>query len=440
MQLILLFMLCFHSSLRCQGRNHVWSVSIQQKENQSLSIAEVYFFYRNQQVSRSSFTFSASSFLNSVRIGNGGISGPPEAANDNCIHTFYHSASEGGGEYTGACCPDINPTLFISAMENITFDKITIINRQDLDDSDRNFFYRAIGITITVHRNNKMFFRNYIHNAQSSYDFYMPSTCPSSKICPNDTSILAEWGFYNYYEPPDRERNYTTSQWNSVFRDTYSEVYLFDSLPRSYIIPLDKSFNLGCKNFNHSWFNDQQAVGKKQHAHEHIFHRFLYIFYHKTVEHAHNATVFYLPVYIHDCYPNAVYGTAISLVDWAKLERYLQKFVDVDASNASTFRLDKTFFGASYPLDSLRMMQLEFSANRNLYDLRQLRVDFAFSSNGRDVIIPYYVEFSNHQIKQTHKHSVLVRRKGFLFAPCNSPIGRIIYLSKPPYLLILFNL
>ena len=85
--------------------------------------------------------------MNAIALG-GSVSGPPEAANDGDIKTFFHSAydDQAGGGYRGTCCPDPTPTLIVTTQQNITFDnKITIINRQDLDQADDNFFDWLIG-------------------------------------------------------------------------------------------------------------------------------------------------------------------------------------------------------------------------------------------------------------------------------------------------------
>jgi hypothetical protein len=135
--------------LQCHGHcDHFWRVTIQHKHHHSVHIAEVHFFQKGRQLSRAIFIFTASSYMNAIALG-GSVSGPPEAANDGDIKTFFHSAYDdqaGGGGYRGTCCPDPTPTLIVTTQQNITFDnKITTINRQDLDQADDNFFDRLIG-------------------------------------------------------------------------------------------------------------------------------------------------------------------------------------------------------------------------------------------------------------------------------------------------------
>ena len=159
--------------IQCHG-DHFWRITIQQ-QHRSIHIAEVHFFYKGQRLSRSIFAFTSSSYMSGIKMG-GKVSGPPEAANDGDVNTFFHSAyDDQAGGYRGTCCPDPSPTLIITTHQNILFDRITIINRQDLDDSDNHFYDRLIGATITVHdRDNRIVLRSKVLSALSSYNFDMP--------------------------------------------------------------------------------------------------------------------------------------------------------------------------------------------------------------------------------------------------------------------------
>eukprot|EP01036_Dinobryon_divergens_P030123 gene30123-39318_t len=107
--------------------------------------------------------------MNSIIIGNQGVSGPPEAANDNNLDTFFHSGfDDKNGGYTGKCCPDSNPALIVSTRENITFDTLRIFNRQDLDGDDQNYFSRLIGVTIEQQRSVPPAWRDFIDEAPGS--------------------------------------------------------------------------------------------------------------------------------------------------------------------------------------------------------------------------------------------------------------------------------
>ena len=164
--------------------NHFWRVTIQQKHH-PIHVAEVQFFHKNQQLSRSNFVFAASSYMTAIQLGTT-TSGPPETANDDNINTFFHSAfDDQAGGFQGTCCPDPTPTLIITTNQNITFDRIRIINRQDYDDSDKNFFDRLIGATISVHdRDNIVVLRSKVISGLSTYNFDMPkdkSSCLPGK-------------------------------------------------------------------------------------------------------------------------------------------------------------------------------------------------------------------------------------------------------------------
>ena len=164
----------------CHSDEKFWRITIQQKIYE-LNIAEVKFFYKSRQLSRAPFIFTASSYMSAIDI-SGSISGPPEAANDDNVNTFYHSAYDDKVVgYKGNCCPDPSPTLIINTSQNISFDRIIIINRQDLDDSGKNFFYRLVGATITVHdSNNTVVLMRQITYPASSYFFDMPKDMKSS--------------------------------------------------------------------------------------------------------------------------------------------------------------------------------------------------------------------------------------------------------------------
>ena len=177
--------------------DYFWRVTIQQKHH-LFHIAEVHFFHKGSLLSPSKLHFTASSYMNAIDLGNA-ISGPPGAANDNNIHTFFHSAYDDGtgGGYNGTCCPDPTPTLIITTTHNISFDKITIINRQDLDDFGKTFFYRLVGATIMVHdRSNKVVLRRKVNSALSTYDFYLISDSWSPNMidesCPR--FVIADMG------------------------------------------------------------------------------------------------------------------------------------------------------------------------------------------------------------------------------------------------------
>ena len=158
-----------------------WQVNIQ-RNGDPIHIAEVHFYHNSRLLSGALLNFTASSYLNSVIIENK-KSGPPEAANDNNIHTFFHSGyDDKNGGFTGKCCPDSNPTLIITPNENITFDTLRIFNRQDLYGDQENYFSRLIGTTVTVYDSKgKEIFQSEISSGISIYTFKIRDTESISK-------------------------------------------------------------------------------------------------------------------------------------------------------------------------------------------------------------------------------------------------------------------
>ena len=52
--------------------------------------------------------------MSEIKIGSR-VSGPPEAANDGDVNTFFLSTyDDQAGGYRGTCCPDPSPTLIIT--------------------------------------------------------------------------------------------------------------------------------------------------------------------------------------------------------------------------------------------------------------------------------------------------------------------------------------
>lgn len=171
-QYLFILYLCFE--VNC----HIWRVTIQQRGNtttpRTLHVAEVHFFHKNKLIDGSNFEFTS----NMISIG-GGYSGPPEAANDGNIYTFYHNGFEGAEEgNTGICCPDPNPALFITNTNKMSFERMRIISRQDLNEDDMHLFNQMVGTTVTVQdADSEVIFSKEIQYGESSYDFHiMPST------------------------------------------------------------------------------------------------------------------------------------------------------------------------------------------------------------------------------------------------------------------------
>ena len=207
-----------------------WRVNIR-KNSEFLHIAEVHFYHKGRLLSGSLFNFTASSYANSIIIGNQ-LSGPPEAANDNNIYTFYHSCYDDG--YPGNCFPDSNPALYIDPLTNITFDTLRIVNRQDLDGDNNNYYYRLIGATVAVYDSEGIeIFQTEIKSGLSSYKFYIRNNSeivrwsPLARKCEPDVcsgSNLLEIPGYNGVITTALVQDtiiYDTTRTRECFRDKY---------------------------------------------------------------------------------------------------------------------------------------------------------------------------------------------------------------------------
>ena len=146
-----------------ESNHYTWCLKIQKPndDRNPLHIAEVYFYHKRRILARSFFNFSATSYKQV------GLSGPPEAANDGRMDTFYHS-----GFLHGYKTSDSNPALVITTWENITFDTVKVFNRQDLDRDSHHYYDRLIGATFTLYNSKgKQAFRSEIKSGLSYYRF-----------------------------------------------------------------------------------------------------------------------------------------------------------------------------------------------------------------------------------------------------------------------------
>ena len=173
--MLFLFILLIHLG-GYESNNYTWSLKIQKKNNNGriyslktpLHVAEVHFYHKGIILTRSLFNFSATSYrVNSTVIDQVRVSGPPEAANDGRMDTFYES-----GFVDGNNTPDSNPALFITTRENITFDTIIVFNRQDLNRDFHHYYDHLIGATVTLYNSEgKMTFLSEIKSGLSYYKF-----------------------------------------------------------------------------------------------------------------------------------------------------------------------------------------------------------------------------------------------------------------------------
>ena len=190
----------------CGRSTFGWFITIEQKDNTYLHVAEVQFFHGNHRIDATIFNFTASSYMSSIQINNF-ASGPPEAGNDGNRHTFFHSGFE-----------DPKPLLNISTHDKqVVFDRIRIINRQDLDDMDNFFYGRLVGAQISVYDYKfDLVFRSHIKSALSSYNFFLST--PSNRYNKSGKKNSIEYEaldstlFYGSMTPAMEE-------WYSVFPD-----------------------------------------------------------------------------------------------------------------------------------------------------------------------------------------------------------------------------
>jgi hypothetical protein len=217
----------FRASANSSG-NHVWRITIhQQKAEHALHIAEVHFYFENRILDRSKFHFSASSYVNSIHIGTGATSGPPEAANDGNKDTFYHSGyDDGHGGFTGQCCPDHNPTLTITSYDNsLIFDTIRIINRQDVDSTEKHFFNRLIGSIVTVYNaEDNTIFSRVIESGLPSYNFRMSEEEEAEHLPSAESSMIAQKWIEDTYFQEGKE---SSPLWIDDESFYYDEAHLF---------------------------------------------------------------------------------------------------------------------------------------------------------------------------------------------------------------------
>ena len=136
----------------------------------ALQTAEVCIFYRNHILNASNFIFTSSS--NSA--------------------TIVSSSLAGSVKVKG-----FNNTLDILTSYDIIFDRIKIINQQDLPDD-------LIGTTISVYDHKKQLqFRRQIKSGSRSYNFYIPQLIPKMQAQHEVPLESLDSGlFYGNIEPP----------------------------------------------------------------------------------------------------------------------------------------------------------------------------------------------------------------------------------------------
>eukprot|EP01036_Dinobryon_divergens_P031871 gene31871-41356_t len=181
-----------------ESNHYTWCLKIQKPNGDSnrnpLHVAEVHFYHKRRILAKSFFNFSATSFKANSTFG---VSGPPEAANDGRMDTFYHSGFVGGQKI-----PDSNPALIITTWENITFDTIKVFNRQDLDRNFHHYYERLIGATVTLYNSEgKQIFHKVIKSGLSYYRFEIISD-PKNYSVVEPKVVSPAWTDFMDFETP----------------------------------------------------------------------------------------------------------------------------------------------------------------------------------------------------------------------------------------------
>ena len=177
---------------------------------------------------------------------------------------------------------------------------------------------------------------------------------------------------------------------------------LFKDLPICYILPIQQSYNLNC------YKNYSQLGLYHEHNHDLLIHDFLKEKYHRTTRVHTSESIFFLPVYTSDCYGY----NAKQPFSWKNLE----KDVAIIADQVENFVADRTFVSSSFPHS---IPSAAYGKLRYVYDLRYIRVDNAFTANGRDVYVPYVVD------DEVLVEMININRTQFLFAPCRPSAGKL---------------
>jgi hypothetical protein len=149
---------------------------------------------------------------------------------------------------------------------------------------------------------------------------------------------------------------------------------IYSQLPTVHILTLPNKFNSGLKSFAPHKMDSEEY---SWHAQGIKFYLWLSNYYHKTVLSGNGSVLYFLPVYGQPSTPS-------ENIWYEDLNRAIMNI----AVNHSIqgFKLDKTFMSASFPVMHI---QYPHPNNRNFLDIRLLRSDPEYTTNGRDIFIPY---------------------------------------------------
>ena len=201
-------------------------------------------------------------------------------------------------------------------------------------------------------------------------------------------------------------------------------------LPYVYILPISSKYNIDIENYH----NEMQLEGLKpnnpsKHSQDAKFIHYLNTTYLRTVheKHKHKAEIYFLPLFLPKHYSS-------NLSFWSELDTELYEIVR--NSNIKYFSLDLCFMSVTHPLGFLHFPP--HPRIRNLQDLRMLRSDTEYTTNGRDIFIPYidnknyWSNLINNIIKKNNEK--YEKRMYFLFADCTKAVTKNEYRYKNQFL------
>jgi hypothetical protein len=92
------------------------------------------------------------------------------------------------------------------------------------------------------------------------------------------------------------------------------------------------------------------------------------------------------------------------------------------SSTSSGFSTDRAILSSLFPHDHPPLIEGMGMENlRYTHDLRYLRVDFSFTPNGRDIMVPFRLNYFEYENLESYRERRLdpKPRQHFFFAPCN---------------------
>lgn len=205
---------------------------------------------------------------------------------------------------------------------------------------------------------------------------------------------------------------------------------LQEKLPFVFVLPISPSYSTETKVYEER--NSFWKEGKMtRHFHDVLFYNWLSNSsdvpgYHRTVEDAVVADLFFLPAMQYSRYPDEDWYVGLH----KELTTVLQE------PSLGYINLDQIFVGFSFPIAYGR--DNIYAKSRNMYDIRTLRVDADLANNGREVYVPYaeskaLIRDVNPNVTEIYAEA---KRPYLLFAPTRESVGG---LDLRQYRTMLFN-